>query len=150
MAGRLEGKPEYNVWCDHGAARIVLQQVNPRLVGLEASSETLPQAEVEALLSPADPAEAFLLDCYRAYRGERERAPLTLFDPITVLSVLCPEAFNFQSLRVLVECEGRLRLTDDGAEVRYALSSDWPRLRPRIVRQLEKRKRQVAPRPAAA
>jgi len=141
MAGRLEGKPEYNVWCDHGAARILFHETAPRLVGLEASSETLPRDEVEKLLSPTDPAGSFLLDCYRAYRGERKQLPLTLFDAITVLSLVAPGAFDFQALRVLAERDGRLRLTDDGAEVQYALSSDWPRLRPRIVRLLGKSKR---------
>jgi len=141
MAGRLEGKPEYNVWCDYQAAAIVFREAAPRVVGLEASSHTLPREEVEALVSTAGAAGAFLLDCYREYRGNREQAPLTLFDPITVLSLVHPEAFDFQSLRVLVEGEGRLRLTDDGAAVEYALASNWRLLRPTFTRLLAKSRR---------
>ncbi len=155
MAGRLEEDPEYNVWCDHEAAAIVFRESAPRVVGLEASSHTLPRTEVEVLVSPTDPASvprgvlsgaqrgsgAFLLDCYREYREYRahhENPPLTLYDPITVLSLAHPEAFDFQSLRVLVEGEGRLRLTDDGYQVQYALSSDWPRLKPVVADLLGK------------
>ena len=155
MGGRLEEDPEYNVWCDHEAAAIVFRETAPRVVGLEASSHTLPRAEVEALVSPTAPPSgprgvlsgsqrgsgAFLLDCYREYReyrAHREDPPLTLYDPITVLSLAHPEAFDFQSLRVLVEGEGRLRLTDDGYQVQYALSSDWPRLKPVVADLLGK------------
>lgn len=139
MAGRLEGDPEYNIRCDPEAARLVLARARPRLVGLEASSETLPRGEVEALVPPDDPAGEFLLACYQAYRGDREQAPLTLFDPIALLSLVMPKAFYFQSLRVLVAPDGRLRLTDDGAEVEYATASDWHQLRPAIVRLLKQR-----------
>ncbi len=142
MAGRLEQKPEYNVQCDYEAARIVFEELSPRVVGLEACSHTLPRAEVEETL-PRNDAALFFLDCYREYRAQAEWAgadpelrPLTLFDPITVLSLVCPRAFDFQSVRVLVEGKGRLRLTDDGAAVQYALSSKWPRLKPVITRLL--------------
>ncbi len=142
MAGRLEGEAEYNVHCDYEAARMVFEQLSPRVVGMEACSYALPRAEVEAAL-PRHDAASFFLDCYREYRAyaewagaDPEQRPLTLFDPITVLSLVCPRAFDFQSLRVLVEGEGRLRLTDDGAEVRYALSGKWSRLKPVITRLL--------------
>jgi inosine-uridine nucleoside N-ribohydrolase len=138
MAGRLEGSAEYNVACDPLAARQVARRLRPRLVGLEASSNTLDRLEVEALVDPSDPASAFLLDCYRKYReavrpDDPDRAPLTLFDPISLLSLVRPQAFDLQSVRVLVEKDGRLRLTDDGAPVEYALSSDWPALKPLIA-----------------
>jgi len=139
MAGRLEGTAEWNVQCDPVAAKIVVDRLHPRLVGLEASSNTLPKVEVEGLLDRTDPASAFLLECYRAYRNSapwvsgENNAPLTLFDPISLLSLVCPEAFDFQSVRVMVESDGRLRLTDDGSQVEYALSSDWSVLKPVIV-----------------
>lgn len=141
MAGELEGRAEYNVACDVEGARLVVKHLHPRLVGLEACSNTLPRAEVESLLDPSDPASAFLLECYAGYRragwhGNRDQAPLTLFDPISVLSLVQPEALNLQRLRVLVEGEGTLRLTDDGAEVEYALSNEWARLEPTVRRLL--------------
>lgn len=132
MAGRLEADAEWNVWCDPLAAKLVCEQLSPRLIGLEACSDTLPRAEVEALVDPADPASAYFLECYRAYRGDRPEAPLTLFDPISLLSLVMPEAFDLQQVRVLVGREGRMRLTDDGAPVTYAFSNDWARLRPVI------------------
>ena len=135
MAGRLEGPAEYNVRCDPVAARTVFSRVEPRLVGLEASSNTLPRHEAEALLDPGDLASAFLLQCYRLYRErsgrpeEAQRAPLTLFDAISLLSLVQEDAFDFQPVRVLMERDGRLLLTDDGAPVHYALSSDWAPLK---------------------
>jgi len=137
MAGRLEGDAEWNVRCDPAAARLVVERLHPRLVGLEASSYTLPRSRVEALLDPSQPAASFLLACYQAYRTnadwvESETAPLTLFDPISLLSLVCPEAFDLQHVKVLIEKDGRQRLTDDGAELEYAMSSDWGRLRPLI------------------
>jgi inosine-uridine nucleoside N-ribohydrolase len=139
MAGRLEGEAEYNVKCDAAAARAAFDQLTPRLVGLEACSETLTREEAEAALDPSDPASAFLLDCYRHYREhagwheERDAAPLTLFDPISLLSLVAPRAFNVQDVHVLVEQDGRMRLTDDGSSVFYALSSDWDALKPLIT-----------------
>ncbi len=88
MAGRLEDDPEYNVACDPAAARAVLGALGPRLVEIEACSNTLARQEAETALDPCDPVSAFLLDCYREYRrhggwhGDTERSPLTLFDPI--------------------------------------------------------------------
>ena len=132
MAGRLEGEAEYNVRADAPAAKMVCERLRPRLVGLEACSDTLGRRETEALLDPSGPASAFLLDCYREYRGGRELAPLTLFDPISLLSLAIPEAFDFQGVSIMVERDGRFRLTDDGARVEYALSSDWGKLKPQI------------------
>jgi len=136
MAGRLEGDPEWNVSCDAPAAKIVCQQLHPRLIGLEACSDTLPKRDVEQLVDAADRASAFFLECYAAYRNAREKrnddAPLTLFDPISLLSLIAPEAFNLQEVRVAVDSEGRLRLTDDGFPVTYAVSSEWSKTRPMI------------------
>jgi len=136
MAGRLEGEPEWNVYCDPPAAKIVCRELAPRLIGLEACSDRLPKRDVEQLVDPSDRASAFFLECYRAYRNARENpdddAPLTLFDPISVLSLVAPAAFNLQEVRVSVDAEGRLRLTDDGYPITYALSSDWSQTRPMI------------------
>lgn len=136
MAGWLEGDPEWNVECDPPAAKIVCQQLAPRLIGLEACSDTLSKRDVEQLVDAADHASAFFLKCYAAYRNARENpnddAPLTLFDPISLLSLVAPEAFNLQEMRVAVDAEGRLRLTDDGSLVTYALSSEWSKIRPVI------------------
>jgi inosine-uridine nucleoside N-ribohydrolase len=101
------------------------------MVGLEASSYTLTRAETEGALNPADPLSAFLLDCYREYRGHsdwiegKETAPLTLYDAITLISMVRPDLFTFQQLKVMVENDGRLRLTDDGSLVTYATACDW-------------------------
>ncbi len=139
MGGRLEGDAEYNLQADVEATRLALKHLRPRLVGLEACSYTLTRQEAEAALDREDPASAFLLDCYREYRAhaewaqDPETAPLTLFDPITLLSLVQEEAFDFQQLRVLVEKDGRLRLTDDGADVEYAASSEWGKLKPIIT-----------------
>ncbi len=136
MAGRLEGDPEWNVYCDPLAAKTVCRELAPRLIGLEACSDRLPKRDVERLVNASDRASAFFLECYSAYRNARENpddeAPLTLFDPISVLSLVAPEAFNLQDVRVSVDAEGRLRLTDDGFPVTYALSSDWSQTRPMI------------------
>lgn len=137
MSGRLEGDAEWNVKCDPAAAKVVVDRLHPRLVGLEASSHTLPRTRVEGLMGSADPAAAFFLECYRAYRTdadwvEKEDAPLTLFDPITLLSLVCPQAFDLQQVKVMVEKDGRLRLTDDGGAVEYAMSSRWDKLQPLI------------------
>ena len=143
MGGRLEGEAEYNVRADAAAARAAFERLQPRLVGLEASSETLSREEAEAALDPADPASAFLLECYREYRTharwhrDAEQAPLTLFDAITLLSLVRPEAFDFQSVHALVERDGRMRLTDDGAAITYALSSDWTAIKPQITALLK-------------
>ncbi len=134
MAGRLEGNPEWNVYCDPPAAKVVLRELAPRLIGLEACSDVMPKSRVEELASPADPASDFFLECYGAYRNPREtpndEAPLTLFDPISLLSLVVPEAFDLQQVKVAIDKEGRLRLTDDGFAVTYALSNDWPQLGP--------------------
>jgi inosine-uridine nucleoside N-ribohydrolase len=135
MAGWLDGKPEYNVQADPKAARTAFERLNPHLVGLEASTYHLTREETEAALDPEDPASAFLLDCYREYRAhadwhaDRENAALTLFDAITLLSLIRPDLFDFQSVRALVEKDGRMLLTDDGAPITYALSSDWPAIK---------------------
>jgi inosine-uridine nucleoside N-ribohydrolase len=140
MAGRLEGEPEYNVFCDPAAAEIAFRKTNPRLVGLEACSDTLPRREVEALLDTSDPASVLFLECYRAYRSregeDKPDDPLTLFDPIALLSLIAPQAFDFQPVRIAMDREGRMRLTDDGFPVSYALSSDWAQVRPLIERLL--------------
>jgi inosine-uridine nucleoside N-ribohydrolase len=142
MAGRLEGDPEYNVACDPGAAGAVLHGLEPRFVGIEACSDTLSRKETEEVLDASEPASAFLLECYREYRahpgwhGDPESAPLTLFDPISLLSLVQPEAFDFQSLRLRVERDGRLCLTDDGSPVAYAARSDWGALKPSITELL--------------
>ncbi len=139
MAGRLEGAAEYNVKCDSAAARLVLHRLSPRLVGLEACSDTLTRQEAEDALDPSDPASAFLLDCYRHYREHatwherRDTAPLTLFDPIAMLSLVQPKAFKFRAIQVLVDSEGAMRITDDGTGVVYALSSDWDTLKPLVT-----------------
>lgn len=139
MGGRLEGDAEYNLQADVEATRLTLKRLGPRLVGLEACSDTLTRQETEAALDQEDPASAFLLDCYREYRAHAdwargpETAPLTLFDAITLLSLVHEDAFDFQQLRVLVEKDGRLRLTDDGSPVRYAAASDWAAIRPIIL-----------------
>lgn len=136
MAGRLEGDPEWNVYCDPSAAKAVLRELAPRLVGLEACSDVMPKSKVERLADPADPASVFFLECYHAYRNAREtpndEAPLTLFDPISLLSLVVPEAFDLQQVKVAIDREGRLRLTDDGFAVTYALSNDWSKLEPVI------------------
>ncbi len=139
MGGRLEGDPEYNLQADAEAARLTLERLQPRLVGLEACSYTLTGQETEAALDHEDPASTFLLDCYREYRAhaewaqDRETAPLTLFDAITLLSLVNEEAFDFQDVRVMVEKDGRLRLTDDGMALRYAAKSNWGAIKPVIV-----------------
>jgi purine nucleosidase len=140
MAGWLDGRhPEHNVEADPEAARLTFERLGPRLVGLEASSYTLEREEAEAVLDAGDPASAFLLDCYREYRahadwhGRRDDAPLTLFDPITLLSLVVPELFDFQSVRALVAPDGWMRLTDDGSPVSYAMSCDWDQMRPLIL-----------------
>jgi inosine-uridine nucleoside N-ribohydrolase len=124
---------------DPDAARTSFAELSPHLVGLEASSNTLPRREVEVMLEGPDPASRLLLSYYRAYRERSswlqgpEESPLTLFDAITLLSLVSPEAFDFQQLSVLVERDGRLRLTDDGSPVTYALSSEWSALEPMLA-----------------
>lgn len=135
MAGRLEGEAEWNVSCDPEGARSAFAELSPRLVGLEASSDTLAREEVEALLDPRDAASAFLRDCYRCYREagwhqDPETAPLTLFDAITLLSLVREEAFDFRAVRVRMEPGGGLRLDEEGIPVTYAFSSDWSVLKP--------------------
>jgi len=142
MAGQLEKGSEHNVRCDPAAARVVFRALNPRVVGIEACRETLTLPEAEALLDPADPTSAFLLDCYRLYREQPgwridpAAAPLTLFDAIALISLLREDLFYFQDLRVFVEKDARLRLTDDGAPVTYATSSDWVAIKPIITNLL--------------
>lgn len=143
MAGQLETGVEYNIQCDPTAARFVFERLAPRVVGIEACRDTLPRHEVEALLDPDNSASAFLLDCYRLYReqpgwhADRETAPLTLFDAISLLSLVHEDLFDFQDLHIFVEKDGRLRLTDDGSPVRYAASSDWSAIKPIITGLLQ-------------
>ncbi|HUU54026.1 MAG TPA: nucleoside hydrolase [Armatimonadota bacterium] len=139
MAGQLERGVEYNIQCDPSAARLVFERLSPRVVGIEACRDVLTRDEAEAALDPGDPACSFLLDCYRLYREQPgwhpdpETAPLTLFDAITLLSLVREDLFPFQDLRLFVEKDGRLRLTDDGAPVKYAASSDWAAIKPIIT-----------------
>lgn len=143
MAGRLEGEAEYNARADVVATRDALQAVRPTIIGLEASSDTLTRGEAEAVLDPKNPASAFLLDCYQEYRThagwltDREDAPLTLFDAITLLSLVHSDLLEFQELSVFVESDGRFRLTDDGVAVRYATKCDWAALKPVILSLLQ-------------
>ncbi len=139
MGGWLEGDPEYNIKADVRASRLVLEHLKPRLVGLEAAAYSLTREEAEAALDPTDPASAFLLDCYQEYRlhadwhGDPEHAPLTLFDSITLLSLVRPDAFGFQPIRVDLEDDGSLHRTDGGMPVTYALSADWDALKPLVT-----------------
>ncbi len=139
MGGWIDGNPEYNLSADVAASRLLLERLAPRLVGLEASTYKLTRQEAEAALDPNDPASAFLLDCYREYRLHAdwhegpEIAPLTLFDAIALLSLVRPEAFDFQPIRVTVEDDGRLHRSEEGVPVSYALSADWPALKPLIT-----------------
>jgi inosine-uridine nucleoside N-ribohydrolase len=139
MAGRLEDGAEYNVECDVPAAKAVVAQTAPTMVGLEASSYTLTRAEAEAALDPTNSVSAFLLDCYREYRAhsdwlkEDEGKPMTLFDAITLISMVRSELFTFQQVKVMVESDGRMRLTDDGSPVTYATGCDWDAMKPVIL-----------------
>lgn len=140
MAGWLDGEhPEANVKADPNAARMTFERLAPRLVGLEASSYTLTREEAEEGLDPEDAVSAFLLDCYREYRvhadwhGQGENAAMTLFDAITLVSLVHPELFDFQSVRALVAPDAHMRLTDDGTPVTYAMSCDWEGVKPVIV-----------------
>jgi len=142
MAGRLEGEAEYNVRADAPATRSAWRVFHPRVIGLEACSDTLTRAEAEEALDPADAASAFLLECYREYRThanwlpDAATAPLTLFDAIALLSLTNSEAFEFQEVSVFVESDGRLRLTDDGLPVHYATKCDWGAMKPVIIELL--------------
>jgi len=140
MGGWLEAqKAEYNVECDVAAAQAVVAQTAPTMVGLEASSYTLPREEVEAALDPGDAVSAFLLDCYREYRAHSdwlepdERKPMTLYDAITLISMVRPDLFTLQQVKVLVENDGRMRLTDDGSPVAYATACKWDGVKPVIL-----------------
>ncbi len=143
MAGQLTDEPECNVRLDPEAARIVCAALSPRLVGLEAIGPAIPRREAGAALDPADPASAFLLKCYSLYRAhatwsgyEKERRPLTVFDPTTLLSLVRPDAFGFRSVRLVVEKDGRFRLDDGGVPVTVAFSSDWDILKPLLLSHL--------------
>jgi len=131
MAGWLDARGEYNVECDVPAAQAVVAQTAPTMVGLEASSYTLTRQEAEAALDPGNPVSAFLLDCYREYRAHSDwlkedgGKPLTLYDAITLISMVRPDLFTLQQVKVLVENDGRMRLTDDGSPVTYATACDW-------------------------
>jgi len=131
MAGWLDARGEYNVECDVPAAQAVVAETAPTMVGLEASSYTLTRQEAEGALDPSDPVSAFLLDCYREYRAhsdwlkEDEGKPMTLYDAITLISMVRPDLFTLQQVKVLVENDGRMRLTDDGSPVTYATACDW-------------------------
>ncbi len=132
MAGSLE-KAEYNVEQDIKAARIAIGLTSPTLVGLEASSYTLGRDEAEAALDPADPPAAFLLDCYREYRGHNESAPMTLYDAITLMQMVRPELFTLQQMKLVVGGDGRLHSTDDGSPVTYATDCDWGAVKKIII-----------------
>ena len=148
MGGWIDGRhPEYNLSADAPASRIVLDRLAPHLVGLEASTYKLTRQETEEALDLSDPASAFLLDCYREYRLHAdwhegpEIAPLTLFDAITLLSLVRPQDFDFQPLRLTLADDGRLHRADDGAlhraedgaPVTYAMSADWDALKSLIT-----------------
>jgi inosine-uridine nucleoside N-ribohydrolase len=131
MAGWIEARAEYNVECDVAAAHAVVAQTAPTMVGLEASSYTLTREQAESALDPRDPVSAFLLDCYREYRAhsdwlkQDDAKPMTLYDAITLISMVHPDLFTLQQVKVLVENDGRMRLTDDGSPVTYATACDW-------------------------
>jgi inosine-uridine nucleoside N-ribohydrolase len=140
MGGWLDAqRAEYNVECDVAAAQAVVAQTAPTMVGLEASAYTLPREEVEGALDLADPVSAFLLDCYREYRAhsdwlkEDEGKPMTLYDAITLISMVRPELFRLQQVKALVEDDGRMRLTDDGSAITYATACNWDSVKPVIL-----------------
>lgn len=140
MAGQLTDEPECNVGLDPDAARVVCEKLTPRLVGMEAIGPAIPREEADAALDSTDPASAFLQECYAVYRSqadwggpEPERRPLTVFDPTTLLSVVQADAFDFKPVHLVVEKDGRFRLTDGGSPVSYAFSSDWDILKPLII-----------------
>ncbi|MFB3880743.1 MAG: nucleoside hydrolase [Armatimonadota bacterium] len=132
MGGWLDAaKAEYNVEADVTAAQAVVAHTAPTMVGLEASSYTLPREEVEAALDPTDPVSAFLLDCYREYRDHSDwldpdgGKPMTLYDAIALISMVRPDLFTLQQVKVLIENDGRMRLTDDGSPLTYATACNW-------------------------
>lgn len=139
MGGWLEARAEYNVECDIEASRTVMAHTAPKMVGLEASSYTLTREEVEVALDPSDAVSAFLLDCYREYRTnagwlkDEEGKPMTLFDAITLIAMVRPELFTLQQVKILLEKDGRMRLTDDGVPVTYAMACNWDRVKPVIL-----------------
>jgi inosine-uridine nucleoside N-ribohydrolase len=139
MAGWLDARAEYNVECDVPGAKAVVAQTAPTMVGLEASSYTLTREEAEGALDPDDPVSAFLLDCYREYRAhsdwlkEDEGKPMTLYDAITLISMVRPELFRLQQVKALVEDDGRMRLTDDGSAITYATACNWDSVKPVIL-----------------
>jgi hypothetical protein len=108
---------------------------------MEACPEDLSREETEAVLDPSDPASAFLLDCYHAYRYNYARPgetiepdrPLSLCDVFAFCSLVHPGLYDLQSLCLVVEEDGGLRRDDAGSPVTYALSSNWPALKPSIV-----------------
>jgi hypothetical protein len=55
-----------------------------------------------------------------------------------VLSLVRPTDFDFQEVRALVEDDGRMRLTDDGAEITYAMSCNWAAVKALILELLWK------------
>jgi inosine-uridine nucleoside N-ribohydrolase len=143
MAGQLKDEPECNVRLDVAAARIVCEKLAPRLIAMEAIGPALSRAEADAALDAGDPASAFLRECYRRYREKADWAgpdpemrPLTVFDPATLLSLVRPDAFEVQPVRLMVKKDGCFRLKAAGVPVRYAFSSDWNIIKPLLIRLL--------------
>jgi len=139
MAGKLNGGAEYNVKCDPKAAAIVFEGLHPRVIGIEACSNVLTRKEAEDILRGGDSASDLLLECYHRYRAhsrwhvDPETAPLTLFDPITLLSLVDESSFRFEDILVAVEQDGHMHVTEDGAHISYARKSDWGKLKPVIT-----------------
>ncbi len=139
MAGLLDGDPECNARLDGKGFHIICRRFAPHLVGMECGL-IISRKVAEKTLDANDPASAFLLKCYATYRkmadwdrARPEQRALTTIDAVALISLVRPDLYDYQNIRVQVKDNGFIGRSADGIPVTYALSAQRDKVKREIL-----------------
>lgn len=109
MMGGMVGKayPEWNIFCDPEAARIVFESGIPiTMVGLDVTLKCeLSEDDIERIGREKCERNQFLYKLIRIYTGKYNRMPI-LHDPLAMSALIWPEILNFEYKDIRVETRG--------------------------------------------
>ena len=138
---------EFNILVDPHAADIVLQAGRPMLwATLEVARQSrVGRAWIDELATggPCARAAAAMMGFYLEHAKKDDGA---LYDPLTILSLLSPDLFEFRTASLSIETEddsryGQTRFNLGGSDgrIRVAVSCDVERVRQTLLDRLRKR-----------